>query len=94
MGRYVYLCDALDDMEEDAASGGFNPFVLKYGLRTGGDFSAAHQEAADSLNMTIGEMEKSMALLTLRDFKPIIDNIVTLGLRASVDEILSKKEKH
>lgn len=95
VGRYIYLCDALDDMEEDALTGGYNPYVLRFGLKDAGEVAwrQAREEAAASLNMTIGEAERTLALLTLGDFAPILENIVTMGLRGSVDEILSKKEQ-
>lgn len=96
MGRFIYQCDALDDMEEDAAKGNYNPYLLRYGLKAESDstlWEEARREAAFSLNMTIGEAEKTLALLPVKDFSPIIDNIITMGLRTSVNEILSKKEK-
>ena len=32
MGRYIYLMDALDDLEEDMASGGYNPYLRHFDL--------------------------------------------------------------
>lgn len=94
IGRYVYVCDALDDLEKDLRSGGYNPIALRYRLtREGGGRETARQGAVESLYMTIGEAEKTLALLELHDFAPIIRNVVAMGLRARVSEICSKKEK-
>lgn len=30
LGRYIYMCDAIDDLEEDKAGGSFNPLLLEY----------------------------------------------------------------
>lgn len=92
VGRFVYLSDALDDLEQDVKGGGYNPIALQHGLAAGGDWEAARQATVDSIYMTIGEAEKTLALLEMHDFIPIIENIITMGLRASVQEIRSKKE--
>lgn len=94
LGRYVYLCDALDDVEKDLASGSYNPIILHYGLHKGDrDLTNIHQQVAMSLNMTIGEAEKTLSLLQMHDFVPIIQNIIPMGLRATVEEILAKKKE-
>lgn len=92
LGRFIYLCDALDDLDRDLHTGAYNPLVLRYNLAGGGDLATARREATGSLYMTIGEAEKTLALLTLHDFAPIIQNIVSMGLRASVDEILGRRK--
>lgn len=94
VGRYVYLCDALDDLEQDMKSGGYNPFLCKYTPAAGDAdaLKAVRREAAASLNMTVGEIGKTAELLEMSCFAPVILNIAHLGLKASADEILSKKE--
>lgn len=91
MGRFVYLCDALDDMEEDGKRGGYNPFILRAGK--GGDLDGAVESGRDSLYLTIGEIIKAYDLLSPRRFQPILHNTVNYGLKASVDAILMKKGK-
>lgn len=96
-GRYVYLIDALDDIESDIKTGNYNPFILRHNIGRNPQphlLNEAFSQAKESLNLTIGEAEKTLALLEMRDFGPIITNIVTMGLRASMDEIMSKKEKN
>lgn len=93
-GRYVYLSDALDDLEDDLKRNRYNPLIYRYRLRGGGDFHAAREETKHSLLMTIGEMEKTCDLLAEGPYRPLIDNVVRLGLRCSVEAILSKKEKN
>lgn len=91
IGRFIYVCDALDDLRQDVRRGGYNPLALRYNLtESGGDWEMARCNAKESLYLTIGETEKTLALLTLHDFVPIIENVVTLGLRASVEDILRR----
>lgn len=92
LGRYVYLCDALDDLESDLKNGGYNPLILKFNITTGDDgkIKEARKFARDSLYMTIAEAAKAYDLLLLNDFKSILDNIMYLGLRNSVDILYNK----
>lgn len=95
LGRYVYICDTLDDVEDDLKSGGYNPLVLKFCLTKGdaGKIRDAKDYARDSLYMTIGEAARAYDLLELNEFRPILDNIIALGLQNSVKEIYNKPQK-
>ncbi|MCL2056577.1 MAG: DUF5685 family protein [Oscillospiraceae bacterium] len=77
LGRYIYICDALDDLEKDAKSGGFNPFLPDCGDIC---FDRVKEENAPSLRLTIGEIGKACDLLELKSFRPVILNIIHLGL--------------
>ena len=91
MGRYVYMCDAIDDFEDDKKSGNYNPLVIKYlqdSNKNSEDFFAA---AKQSLYMTVGEIAKTCDLLDKSRYESIISNIIHLGLRAQADEIISSK---
>lgn len=76
MGRYVYMADALDDLDKDKKSGAFNPFA-----------SGSREDAAASLYLTIGEIGTAYDLLDKRRFGSVLDNIVYLGLRATADRV-------
>ncbi|MCI8649317.1 MAG: hypothetical protein HFG20_04290 [Anaerotruncus sp.] len=94
LGRYVYLCDALDDLEKDAQQGRYNPFLLHEKLvhPTQEQLEAIRTDAKGSLFLTIGELEKTYELLELTHYKPILDNIIQLGLRNTVERIFLPKE--
>lgn len=82
VGRYVYLCDALDDLEDDRKKGNYNPFICG-----NGDTSAAK----GALFLTTAELGDDLALLELNSYKGAIENIVNLGLRAEVERIINAK---
>lgn len=74
LGRWIYLADARDDLEEDKLAGRYNPVSARYGSE--GDDCA--------LGLT---MDQSLALigaaLQLGEFgcrRPILENITYLGL--------------
>lgn len=86
LGRWIYLIDALDDLNDDLKDGSFNPLALQFGL-TAEDAAARSERweqarvfGNDSLNMSAAEAVKYYELLDLGDFKPITDNIMYLGI--------------
>lgn len=74
LGRWIYLADARDDLEEDKLAGRYNPVAARYGPN--GDDGA--------LRLTMNHsLELMGAALQLGEFgcrKPLLENIVYLGL--------------
>ena len=96
LGRYVYLCDALDDIEDDLKTGSYNAFVLSAGLTPGDTeaIEACRKQAVGSLYLTTGELGKTYELLTLYRYQGILSNVMYLGLQNTIAQILNKKEKN
>lgn len=94
LGRYVYLSDALDDLEEDLQNHSYNAFLLREKIVSPDpvQLAAVRENAKGSLYLTIGELIKTYELLDLHDYKPILDNIIQLGLHDTVERILLPKE--
>lgn len=82
LGRYVYLCDALDDLEDDRRWGRYNPF-----LYAGGEAAIA---AKNALFLTTAELSDDFDLLELHRYEGILENIIRIGLRAEVIRIEKK----
>lgn len=82
LGRYVYLCDALDDLEDDRRRGRYNPF-----LYAGGEAATA---AKNALFLTTAELSDDFDLLELHRYEGILENIIRIGLRAEVIRIEKK----
>lgn len=82
LGRYVYLCDALDDLEQDGKSGGYNPLLL-----VAQPSENLREDAKGSLYMTIAEAGSAYELLEIQYFGPILENILYQGLRKNVEYI-------
>lgn len=82
VGRFVYLADALDDLARDEAQGRYNPLLLACG-----EGEERRRSCRDSLYLTIGEAQRAWALLRVRQFAPILENILTLGLMAQADRL-------
>ena len=94
LGRYVYLCDALDDLEDDRKRDGYNPFLLRAAANgTAADPEAIREEAKGSLYLTVSELGLCCDLLQPRRFGGIINNVLYLGLKGSVDRIVSGQKE-
>ncbi|MBR3952875.1 MAG: hypothetical protein IKJ82_04605 [Oscillospiraceae bacterium] len=83
LGRYIYLCDALDDLEDDRRKGNYNPFVFC------GEEGTENAKAV--LFMTVAELSDDLELLELKRYNEIIENTVRLGLKFEVERIINKK---
>ncbi len=95
LGRWVYQIDALDDLTDDVKKGNYNPFAVKYELTDADEHKIAQvkEQAKASLYMTIGEIGTAYELLDIKRYKPILDNIIHLGLKDSVDRLYSSCSK-
>ncbi len=94
LGRWVYLMDAFDDMEEDLKNHNYNPFLLRFGIIEADEqkIKQAKEYALGALNLTLGELANAYVLLDVKTFEPIFYNIVYLGLPLAQRQILIKKE--
>jgi len=74
LGRWIYLLDAQDDLEEDRAKGRYNPVLLRFGPE--GDAQALGTTLEHSLNL----MRSACALLPLGRQQALVENVLYLGL--------------
>ncbi|MCL2033248.1 MAG: DUF5685 family protein [Oscillospiraceae bacterium] len=94
IGRYVYVADALDDLNDDIKQSSYNPLIERFGIASQDAvrMDDAIKYAHESLYMTIGEITKAYDLLTISSYGPVLDNILYLGLYKCADEIMRRKE--
>ena len=88
-GRFVYILDAADDLDDDLKKGAFNPF-------SGCDVSTAEKrnEFADRirgmLNLTQGGILEALDSLEAERFFDISENILLDGITACAERVLEK----
>ena len=82
LGRFIYLCDALDDLEKDEKKGNFNP--LK-------DMDKKDRE--ELLSYAINETKKAYENVSIYDMKPITDNFIYLGLENVAESLTTERKK-
>ncbi len=92
-GRFIYILDALDDLEKDSERGRFNPFLLRYG----GPIPAEDKESIkDALISGLVDLETVFDLLpddadSAR--QEILKNILYLGMPATLQRVLYGTEQ-
>lgn len=84
-GKYIYLLDALEDMEKDEKNNSYNPFN---NMETEDRMEYAKELIMLNLSFLSSEIEK----LPLIQDKGIIDNIIYSGILNKIDNV-DKKEK-
>ena len=89
IGRYVYLLDAACDLEDDIKNGSYN--VLKYGFDGKSDVKAYSRSRVEAqLYFCINEAARAFELIDIKKYKPILGNVIYLGLEATFDKELKK----
>lgn len=88
-GRFVYILDAADDLEDDLKKGGFNPFSAK-------DISSPQKrkefasEIRGMLNLTQSAVLDAFDSLETDRFYDITENILLDGITACAEKVLEK----
>lgn len=95
IGKFVYIADALDDIDEDHKKKRYNPFLAEYGYegsRT--QFMDAHREELTFiLSSTVNRAIESFNKCTFTQSYDLMQNIVYKGLREKAKELLSSERK-
>lgn len=81
LGKWIYVMDALDDLEEDKKSGAYNPLIY----RDGGT-----ENLEDTIYNYLGRVSMAVDMLDIKKNKGIIDNVILLGLRGRADSLIKK----
>ena len=90
IGRYIYIIDALDDLDKDFKSKAFNPFLPKNAEFDGKTKSKIFENALLSLNFSVAQLAESFELLKIEKYETIIKNIIYFGLRSVEKKVFEK----
>lgn len=88
LGRWIYIADAVHDIEKDAKSGSYNVYLLR--SKGGPDKLRAsiREEAEFNLHISLVEACKAYELLDIKRDKPLLDNIMYMGLAKTTEDVL------
>lgn len=86
LGRFIYLLDAVMDLEEDFASGSYNPFKSCHGLVDN------EERFRDILKMQLGECVYFFDKLPLVEDAALMQNILCVGLWLQFNKKFSRKD--
>jgi len=102
IGKFVYLIDALDDLVEDIKKGTFNAFLhtisngspSNFKGMTKTEFLAQHGSDIEfCINSTINMCITGFNSLDFRQSYSLLKNIIHLGLRDKLKQVLNSKGK-
>ena len=88
LGRWIYIADAVSDIEKDHKTGSYNVYLQREYTDVAALRESIREQAAFNLNMSLAEAVKAYELLDIKRDKPLIDNIMYLGLAKKTEDIL------
>ena len=89
IGKWVYLCDAADDLIKDMKSGSYNPFVEVYGLKSEKDITDGIKENINGqLNMSCSIACSAYDEIENKSLSSIVENIIYEGTENTAKKIL------
>ncbi len=83
IGRFIYFTDAYMDLEHDQKKKNYNPFLA----RSEGELTkeGLKAELVPALTYTLSEIANAYELISIYKNKELLDNIIYLGLRKTVE---------
>lgn len=93
VGKFVYLCDAADDIGKDIKQKSYNCFAEKYNLTAAPDESIK-EEIQAAINMSGAMVCESFSEKQKKTLVPIVENIIYDGMEITMKNILKGKEKN
>lgn len=96
LGKWIYLIDAYDDIEDNIKKKSFNPLLVQLefdpGKETVEDFKSRIRERVErNLVLYLSEIAKSCSQLKFEKNQGLIENILYFGLMRKTEEILREK---
>ncbi len=94
VGRWVYLLDALDDIESDIKHKSYNVFINKYSLEKFELTPDIEHEIVATLNQSSAEAIKAFKSTGCGLLGEIIENILYGGMQIAVENVLKGKRSN
>lgn len=90
IGKWIYIIDAVDDIDSDEKNKTYNPFLATF--KTADEAKKHGEMILTALLNTLSEADKALSLLdnTDRNVYEILSNIIRLGNTKIQEDILSK----
>jgi len=97
LGKWIYLMDAWEDIEENIESGAYNPLLYRFEFEEENesqeDFRKRIYDIVErNLMIYLAEMAKTLDLLDVYRNSDIIENVVYMGLLRRTEKALGKED--
>ena len=87
LGRWIYIVDAVDDLEEDHRDGLYNPIAARFGLSDGVLQDADREYIRNLLGHSRNMMSSALELMPEGVWSEILRNTIYLGLQDVEDAV-------
>lgn len=97
LGRWIYILDAFDDIEEDFEENNYNPIISSMKLETE-NINEFKERISPRIKFTLtcslAAISETYELLPINKNRNIIENIIYLGMRNKMDSIIDGGNKN
>lgn len=89
LGRWVYLIDSYDDIEQDFKKGSYNVYIKKYDLTSKDEIpNDVKKKIENSFYYTLSRADNAFSAIDIIKNEPVLSNIVKLGLKHRTKAVL------
>ncbi len=89
VGRWIYLIDAWDDLEEDRKKGSYNPLLARFGS----EVEENRAMLRETMHTSLGLVDTAFSLLDWGEWEPLLGHILALGLPAVEESVFTGQWK-
>lgn len=89
LGRFVYILDAADDLQDDWQSGSYNPLIRRFSISDGKLSEEQTQQLRQILCQAQNSIAATFALLDKGCWHPVLANTIYYGLPWVSESVLS-----
>lgn len=90
LGKWIYLIDALDDVEKDLKKGSYNAFVSCYAITAVNEVAAHLDEIQFVMYASLNRIAQSYNDLNLTKYTCILKNVLYDSIRNKTKQVLAK----
>lgn len=91
LGRWIYLTDAINDLEKDIKKGSYNPYAD--GRSYSEILKDRKSDIEESLCFTLSQAAAAFDLLDIKRYRSLLENIIYTGLPARLKAVLYGKSE-
>ncbi|MDO4518083.1 MAG: DUF5685 family protein, partial [Bacillota bacterium] len=98
MGKWIYLMDAIDDIEENVENGAYNPLLYRFRYEADETVPEFRERIRNSLEFNLYQylavISETLDRVDMKKNSGIINNIIYFGLNRKTEDILNKDLSH
>lgn len=90
LGKWVYLIDALDDVDKDVKKHNYNPFAVCYGAKSATELASHKEDITFLMYAVLNRIAQSFNDMNLSKYRCILQNVLYDSIRGKTEQVLAK----